>query len=590
MPPLLLQVPQVSKRTPDGLVEIDTSDLGCALGRAPRSRRVVRRLTRLRAARDGACRLLGAGAHGIVRSGRLLKTNDPVAVKISAASSAFAASLKELTVLTVLPEHPNVVRTHSAQVSVSDGQVYVVLELCSGGELFDKIAEYGGLPEAEAAHYFAQILAAVAHCHEHSVYHRDLKPENILLDGAGTVKVTDFGLAALSEQEPSRRGAYLRHTRCGSVAYAAPEIYASEDAALGSPRAADAAGSSGYSPEKADIWSLGVVLYCMLTATMPFKIAHVDACERFCAAQAQGIGVLCPDWLSAAAVQLLSRLLAADPAKRPSARELLADAWVRAGCRPVDEVGGEEVIAASPALPKWSAMDRITRPPSSTQFIASDGGPPRKRAHTSAPLAGAPVAAADTWEVLAMPTTPVAAGEAADAAPAAAPASSDASVAKRHARASVGDLVRHLGWERMRGSAIDLMASIVESLGALHAARCSPSRAARNPLHARAAPLAPARRPAGCRVRGGPQHRDGRARARGRTSPCALNRSGAGGRARGRGRGPADARAGQHPAAAVEARERPVWLAAARPRLCACGRQHAPLPLAVQRLPRADGR
>mmetsp|Transcript_19411 Transcript_19411/g.50080 ORF Transcript_19411/g.50080 Transcript_19411/m.50080 type:complete len:542 (+) Transcript_19411:21-1646(+) len=421
MPPSLEVIPKSSHRTPDGLVEIDTSDYG----------------------------LLGAGAHGTVRAGRIIATGQRVAVKISPASGTFAASVKELTVVTILPDHPNVVKTHSAQVS-TDGEVYVVLELCPGGELFDKIAEYGGLPEPEAAHYFAQILAAIVHCHKHRVFHRDLKPENILLDSHDTVKVADFGLAALSNQEPGRHGAYLRHTRCGSVSYAAPEIYEGDD-------------GHGYNPEKADIWSLGVVLYCMLTATMPFKIAHVDACERFCAMQAQGIRVLCPDTMSDAAVALLGRLLDPRPANRPSACELLADPWLQAARRPDDALDGAE-LSAGATQHKWSAMDRITQPSQHIRVSPTDE-PPRKAARTASASKeqARPLAAGDTWDLLGAPTcrTPHASAPA-SAAPAAAPLSSSPP-----SKVSVGDLVRHLGWERLRGSPIDLMASIVESLDKL---------------------------------------------------------------------------------------------------------------------------
>lgn len=100
-----------------------------------------------------------------------------------------------------------------------------------GGELFDRIAECGGLDEGEAKRYFAQILSALRHCHDNKVYHRDLKPENILLDSEDNAKVADFGLAAVF-RHVSDDATFLRHTKVGSVMYAAPEVLTST-AAIG---------------------------------------------------------------------------------------------------------------------------------------------------------------------------------------------------------------------------------------------------------------------------------------------------------------------------------------------------------------------
>lgn len=91
-------------------------------------------------------------------------------------------------------------------------RVYLLMELCQGGELFDRIAECGGLEEMEAKRYFAQILAALQHCHANNVFHRDLKPENILLDIDENAKVADFGLSAVTKLVGDD-ATYLRHTK-----------------------------------------------------------------------------------------------------------------------------------------------------------------------------------------------------------------------------------------------------------------------------------------------------------------------------------------------------------------------------------------
>jgi len=138
--------------TPDGQYRIDASEMG----------------------------LLGSGAHGVVRIAQNVHTLDYVAVKIMP-TTVMRTAIKEVMALTRL-NHAHVVQLLSVQVDMRIEKVYVLMELCQGGELFDRIAECGGLDEGEAKRYFVQILAALSHCHDNKVYHRDLKPENILLD------------------------------------------------------------------------------------------------------------------------------------------------------------------------------------------------------------------------------------------------------------------------------------------------------------------------------------------------------------------------------------------------------------------------
>lgn len=111
---------------------------------------------------------------------------------------------------------PDASRRRPSQVDMHAEKVYMVMELCQGGELFDRIAECGGLGEHEAKRYFAQILSALHHCHQNQVYHRDLKPENILLDADDNAKVADFGLAAVY-RHVADDASFLQHTKVGSV-------------------------------------------------------------------------------------------------------------------------------------------------------------------------------------------------------------------------------------------------------------------------------------------------------------------------------------------------------------------------------------
>ena len=119
----------------------------------------------------------------------------------------------------------------------------------------------------------------MAHCHALSVFHRDLKPENILLDENDCVKIADFGLAALAHQV-QEDASFLQHTRCGSLMYAAPEVLASN-------------AQNGYDAGKADVWSLGVILYSMLSGALPFRMAMPNKCPRFALVLQRGMRVLC---------------------------------------------------------------------------------------------------------------------------------------------------------------------------------------------------------------------------------------------------------------------------------------------------------
>ncbi|XP_020272766.1 CBL-interacting protein kinase 23-like [Asparagus officinalis] len=117
-----------------------------------------------------------------------------------------------------LIRHPYITRMH--EVMASKTKIYIVLELVTGGELFDKIASQGRLKEDDARKYFQQLINAVDFCHSRGVFHRDLKPENLLLDSSGVLKISDFGLSALPQQI---REDGLLHTTCGTPNYVAPE-------------------------------------------------------------------------------------------------------------------------------------------------------------------------------------------------------------------------------------------------------------------------------------------------------------------------------------------------------------------------------
>jgi maternal embryonic leucine zipper kinase len=135
------------------------------------------------------------------------------------------------------------------QVIETETMIYMILEYCSGGELFDYIVAKERLKEQEARTFFRQIVSALKYVHTSGFVHRDLKPENLLLDEDSNIKLIDFGLVA--EPQDIR---HLLKTCCGSPAYAAPELI------KGGP----------YIGPQADVWSLGVLLYALLNGFLPF--------------------------------------------------------------------------------------------------------------------------------------------------------------------------------------------------------------------------------------------------------------------------------------------------------------------------------
>uniref|UniRef100_A0A0E0E3P9 non-specific serine/threonine protein kinase n=1 Tax=Oryza meridionalis TaxID=40149 RepID=A0A0E0E3P9_9ORYZ len=154
---------------------------------------------------------------------------------------------REISIMKIV-RHPNIVRLN--EVLAGKTKIYIILELITGGELFDKIARQGKLRENEARKYFQQLIDAIDYCHSKGVYHRDLKPENLLLDSHGNLKVSDFGLSTLAQ-----KGVGLLHTTCGTPNYVAPEVLS----------------NNGYDGSAADVWSCGVILYVLMAGYLPFE-------------------------------------------------------------------------------------------------------------------------------------------------------------------------------------------------------------------------------------------------------------------------------------------------------------------------------
>ncbi|KAJ6803651.1 CBL-interacting protein kinase 18-like [Iris pallida] len=254
-------------------------------------------------------RLLGQGNFAKVYHARNLRSAQSVAVKVIDKEKVLRVGLidqikREISVMRLV-RHPNIVQLY--EVMATKAKIYFVLEYVRGGELFNKIAK-GRLKEDAARKYFQQLISAVDYCHSRGVYHRDLKPENLLLDENGNLKVSDFGLSALSD---CKRQDGLLHTTCGTPAYVAPEVI----------------NRKGYDGAKADIWSCGVILFVLLAGYLPFHDSNLMEMYRKIAKGE----FKCPNWFPYEVRKLLSKILDPDPSNRISMIKIMENSWFRKG-------------------------------------------------------------------------------------------------------------------------------------------------------------------------------------------------------------------------------------------------------------------
>lgn len=194
--------------------------------------------------------VIGAGGMAVVYKAMCHRLNRYVAVKILrdelANDEEFRKRFQTEAQAVAMLSHPNIVSVYD--VSHSDGVEYIVMELIEGVTLMQYMKKKGALGWKEALHFAVQISKALEHAHEKGIVHRDIKPQNIMILKDGTIKVADFGIAALESAQEKKSDQTV-----GSVHYIAPEQ------------------ARGEQPDpRSDIYSLGVVMYEMLTGKMPY--------------------------------------------------------------------------------------------------------------------------------------------------------------------------------------------------------------------------------------------------------------------------------------------------------------------------------
>ena len=215
---------------------------------------------------SGVCN--DAGTYGKVRIGTHRLTSTRVAIK-QIPKEMTAQLTREIHHHRRL-HHPHV--TQLFEVLATENSIWLVTELCSGGELFDYLAEKGRLSEEETKKMFGQLCLATHYIHESGAVHRDLKLENVLLDDRCNVKIGDFGFTR--EFEHGR----LLDTFCGTTGYAAPEMLLGQKySGPGAVRFLMGTRVANDLISEVDIWSLGIILHCLLTGTLPFDDDDEDA-------------------------------------------------------------------------------------------------------------------------------------------------------------------------------------------------------------------------------------------------------------------------------------------------------------------------
>lgn len=197
--------------------------------------------------------------------------------------------------------------------------IYLVTEYAARGEIFDYLVANGRMKEDEAARVFAQIVSAIDYCHCKGVVHRDLKLENVLLDDDMNVKLADFGFS-----NTFIPGTPLK-TWCGSPPYAAPELFLGVE----------------YDGPKADIWSLGVVLYALVCGALPFDGVTLNQLRTF----VMGGKFRIPFFMSRECENLIRNMLVVDPVRRYSIRQIARHKWIQMhnACVPDDLMTAYEV-------------------------------------------------------------------------------------------------------------------------------------------------------------------------------------------------------------------------------------------------------
>ncbi|XP_046630920.1 serine/threonine-protein kinase SIK3-like isoform X3 [Daphnia pulicaria] len=315
--------------------------MAAAISRADQSHNIDQKVSRI--GHYELLKTIGKGNFAVVKLAVHRITKSKVAIKIVDKTKLDEDNLnktkREVEVMKKL-KHPNIIKLY--QVIDTDDTLFLVTEYVPGGEIFDYLVANGRMTEKEARRVFKQILAAVGYCHKCLVVHRDLKAENLLLDAKMNIKLADFGFSNYFEP------GHLLSTWCGSPPYAAPELFEGKE----------------YDGPKADVWSLGVVLYVLVCGALPFDGSTLQLLRS---RVLSGIFRI-PYFMTTDCEHLIRHMLIVDPERRLSIPQILQHRWLimdddgRAGPDKSSEVNGE-IPSDDPISVNESIVDTMLKIP-----------------------------------------------------------------------------------------------------------------------------------------------------------------------------------------------------------------------------------
>ena len=261
---------------------------------------------------------IGEGAFGVVKLAQDKETKEKVAIKILEKKKILNKEdqirvKREIEILK-RSNHLNVIK--AKKIFNDSENIYILMEYCEKGELFEHIVDEVCLEGKEAAYYFYQLINGLESLHKNGIVHRDLKPENLLINKNNILKIIDFGLSNYNNK--------LLSTLCGSPCYASPEMLYGKK----------------YDGILVDIWSTGIVLYAMLCGSVPFDNEDHDKLYK----KIMKGKIAYPENLEKDSIDLLKKILVVNPRGRISIKDIKK--------HPFYQKGRKEFIRMHPALVK----------------------------------------------------------------------------------------------------------------------------------------------------------------------------------------------------------------------------------------------
>ncbi|KAI8903459.1 putative calmodulin-dependent protein kinase type 1 [Powellomyces hirtus] len=283
-------------------------------------------------------RTLGQGSYAVVKEAVKISTGEKFAVKVISKKLMHGREhmiLNEIDVLKKLSKgHPNIVTLWD--YFETPNNLYLVIDLCTGGELFDRICDKGSFYEGDAADIIRIVLDAVGYLHDHQIVHRDIKPENLLFKTKESLKdlvIADFGLSRIVDEDKFEG----LMTTCGTPGYMAPEVIEKK----------------GHG-KAVDLWSIGVLTYFLLCGYTPFDYDAATQADEI-SNILHGRFSFAPEYwgdVSDLAKDFISKLLRVDPHDRMTVHQALAHPWMRMFDNPSMDVD-------SPATPVIDLLPQV---------------------------------------------------------------------------------------------------------------------------------------------------------------------------------------------------------------------------------------